>query len=153
MGFPRSHWKRLSGLVPRYAPAVSPWLRRRPSPWPRQPSTHFGRRVLPELELQECAPQPRPYPPDWSGWVSLEGLYDTGFSRTPSCLASRARAVWQYQHDSALSGLLAALTPVPEVELPSASMGLLRQTHGSALSSLHVSKAPRGAQCHPPTFD
>ena len=36
----------------------------------------------------------------------VEGLYGTGSSRAPSCLAHRTRPVWQYQTVPTLSGLL-----------------------------------------------
>jgi hypothetical protein len=38
--------------------------------------------------------------------VSLEGLHNAGFSRTPFRLASQAQAVWQYRPVPSLSGLL-----------------------------------------------
>jgi hypothetical protein len=53
--------------------------------------------------------------------VSLEGRNNTGFSRTPSHLASRTRTVWQCRPVPALSGLLPTLTRVPGIRLPPAS--------------------------------
>src|ERR671923_50995 len=44
---------------------------------------------------------------------ALEGRSDTGSSRMPLRLASRARTIWQYWHASSLSGPLSTLTPVP----------------------------------------
>jgi len=43
---------------------------------------------------------------------SLERLYDTGSSRTPSDLACRTRAIWRYWPVPSLSGLL-PLSPAP----------------------------------------
>jgi hypothetical protein len=48
---------------------------------------------------------PGPYPPDLSRWNSY-GALTTDFSRAPSRLACRTRAVWQYRHVPSLSGLL-----------------------------------------------
>ncbi len=65
--------------------------------------------------------RPSPCPPD-SGLVgALEGRSDTGSSRMPLRLASRARTIWQFWYDSSLSGLLSTLAPVPGIRLPSAS--------------------------------
>jgi hypothetical protein len=65
--------------------------------------------------------RPSPCPPG-SGLVgALEGRSDTGSSRTPLRLASRARTIWQFWHDSSLSGPLSTLTPVSGIGLPSAS--------------------------------
>ncbi len=117
--FPRSPWQRSTGLVPSYAPAASPWIRRRLSPWP--PSRRHQPRAEFSPPKRGCAPQPSPYPPGWSWWFSLEGLSSAGSSRTPSCVACRTRTIWQCWCVPALSGLLSALTPVPEIGLPSAS--------------------------------
>ncbi len=64
----------------------------------------------------------------------LDGALDTGFSRTPSRLASRTRAVWQYQPVPALSGLLPTLPGVPRLRLLPSFTGLLRQPGGEGLS-------------------
>ena len=52
---------------------------------------------------------------------ALEGRSNTGSSRIPLRLASRARTIWQFWYDSSLSGPLSTLTPVPGIRLPSAS--------------------------------
>ena len=74
--FPRSLLNRSTGSVPNYAPAASPRLRRRPSPWPP------GGRYQPAWEFpvpkHRCAQQPSPYPSGSSWWVSLEGLSNAG---------------------------------------------------------------------------
>src|SRR5690606_13669301 len=69
----------------------------------------------------ECAVRPSPCPPGSGLAGSLEGRADTGSSRMPRRLASRARTIWQYWYSSSLSGPLPALTPVPAIRLPSAS--------------------------------
>ena len=89
---------------PAPAPVASPRLRRRPSPWPPR------RRNQPAPELTPPpggghALHPGPYPPDLSRWNSY-GALTADFSRAPSRLACRTRAVWQYRHVPSLSGLL-----------------------------------------------
>jgi hypothetical protein len=66
--------------------------------------------------------RPSPCPPGFGLVGALEGRSDTGFSRIPLRLASRARTIWQFWCDSSLSGLLSTLTPVPGIRLPSASI-------------------------------
>src|SRR5215813_15621298 len=51
-------------------------------------------------------------------------------------LASRTRTVWQYRHVPALSGLLPALTSVPQIKLPPASIRPLRRPKRKGLSPL-----------------
>ncbi len=134
--FPRSLSNRSTGSAPSYAPAASPRLRRRPSPWPP------GRRHNPTQEFPApvgastrcCAAlihQVR-------AAGSLEERFAAGFSRTPFRLACRTRTIWQYWPVPSLSGLLSTLTPVPGFRLPSASVRPLRRAHGGVLSS------PRG---------
>jgi len=65
---------------------------------------------------------------------------------TPSGLASRTQAVWQFRPVSALSGLLPALPSVPWFKLPPASIKLLRQFDGEGLSPSLDDAAPRGAR-------
>jgi hypothetical protein len=77
--------------------------------------------------------------------VSLEGLHNTGFSRTPFCLASRAQTVWQYRPVPSLSGLLPPSPASPGSRCPPASTGLLRQPGGEGLSPPLESTSPRGA--------
>ncbi len=81
----------------------------------------------------------------------LRGFTLTGFSRTPSRLASRTRAVWQCPHVPALSEPLPTLTGVPRIRLLPASSGLPRHPGGGGLSPPPGHTAPRGAQCRPPT--
>jgi hypothetical protein len=68
----RSLLNRSTGSVPSYAPAASPRLRRRLSPWP------LDRRHQSVEEFSEpwvrCALQPSPYPSDLSWWTVLRGV-------------------------------------------------------------------------------
>ena len=68
-GFPRSLFHRSTGEVPNYAPAVSPRLRRSPSPWPPC-RRHRPTREFPAPLRCPCAPQPSPDPSGSSWWVS-----------------------------------------------------------------------------------
>ena len=103
--FPRSPSNRLTGSAPNYAPATSPRLRRRHSPWPpdrrHQPAKEFparrrraGARCSPALIYQVRA------------GGSLEGRSTVGSSRTPSRPASRTQTIWQCWPVPSLSGLL-----------------------------------------------
>ena len=57
----------------------------------------------------------------------LEELSDAGSSRTPFCLASRTRTIWQYWSVPSLSGLLSTLIPCsrgsgcPQLHVPAAT--------------------------------
>ena len=70
-GFPRSLLHRSTGEVSNYAPAVSPRLRRSPSPWPPCRRSRPAREFPAPLRCQ-CAPPPSPDPSGSSWWV-LEG--------------------------------------------------------------------------------
>jgi len=72
---------------------------------------------------------PGPYPPDLSRAL-LTGLQPLIHSRYATGLASRTRAIWQYQRVPALSGLLPTLTGAPRIRLPPASIRPLRQPNG-----------------------
>ena len=88
--------------------------------------------------------QTGPYPPG-SSRRRAYGVYDTGFSRTPSRLARRARTVWQYRPVPSLSGLLPALPGVSRIRLPPASPGRCDRPAVES-SHLHSITAPRGAR-------
>ena len=134
--FPRSLSNRLTGSASSYAPATSPRLRRRPSPRPP------GRRHQPTRGVTHniCCAGVRCYAAlirQVRAAGCLEELSDAGSSRTPFCLTSRTRTIWQYWSVPSLSGLLSALTPVPGFRLPSASTCPLRRTRGGVLSPPH----------------
>ena len=67
--FTRSLLYHSTGEVPNYAPAVSPRLRRRPSPWPPC-RRHQPGREFPAPLWYRYAPQPSPDPSGSSWWVS-----------------------------------------------------------------------------------
>src|SRR3954470_20796857 len=118
--FPRSLSNPSTGSAPSYAPAASPRLRRRPSPWPPR-RRHDPTKEFPPRQHRggaRCSAAPIR---QVRAAGSLEGRSDAGSSRTPFRLACRARTVWQYRSVPSLSGLLSTLPPVPEVRLPSAS--------------------------------
>ena len=134
-------------LASSFAPAASPRLRRRPSPWPphrhakpaTESATHTG---------WPCA-APRPISTRFEPVPRLRS-FNTGSSRIPSDLARRTQPVWQYQTVPALSALLPALPGVSRIRLRSAPARLLRQP-GEEVSHLlrfpapHGAPAPRGA--------
>lgn len=64
------------------------------------------------------APHTDPDPPGFES-VPPNEASSTRFSRIPSRLAHRARTIWQYWHDSTLSGRLATHPAIPRNRLPS----------------------------------
>jgi hypothetical protein len=138
--------------APSFAPAASPQLRRRPSPWP--PHRH----AKPASESthptgRSCA-TPRPLSTRFEPVPRLRS-FTTGSSRMPSDPARRTRPVWQSRIVPALSALLPALPNVSRVGLRSAPTRLLRQPgeevlHLPRLPAPHGAPAPRGAPDHPP---
>ena len=147
--FPRSLLDRWTGSAPSYAPAASPRLRRRPSPWPPG-QRHNPAQEFPAQAGARCSPaQIRQV----RAGGSLEERSAAGSSRTPLRLACRTRTIWQCWPVPSLSGLLSTLTLIPGVRLPSASTDPLRRVGGGALPSPHGQRAPRGARYRPPTAD
>ena len=142
--FPRSLWNPSTGSTPSYAPAASPRLRRRPSPWPPDWRHHPAKEFPPPK--RRCALLPSPDLPGSSWWSRLERRSAAGSSRTPFRLACRTRTIWQCRPVPSLSGLLSTLPLVPGIRLPSASMRPLRRAHGGGLSPPQGSRAPRGAR-------
>ena len=132
---------------PAPAPAASPRLRRRPSPWP--PHRHAKPATESTTQRWPCT-APRPISTRFEPVPRLRS-FTTGSSRIPSDLARRTRPVWQYQAVPALSALLPALPGVSRIGLRSAPARLLRQP-GEEVSHLlrfpapHGAQAPRGAQ-------
>ena len=78
---------------------------------------------------------PGPYPPDLSQAL-VTRLQPLIHFRYATGLASRTRTAWQYRHVPALSGLLPALTSVPQIKLPPASIRPLRRPKRKGLSPL-----------------
>ena len=66
---------------------------------------------------------PGPYPPDLKPAPDLRGVHHWFARTTPSGLARRARAVWQSQHDPALSGLLPPAPASPGPGFPQLQSG------------------------------
>jgi hypothetical protein len=129
------------GLAPNSAPAASPRLRRRPSPWPphrhRIPATESTAQ-----HARSCATS-RPISTRFESVTRLRG-FSTGSSRIPSDLARRTRPAWQSQTVPALSALLTALPSVSWIRLRSAPTRLLRQPSEEAFHLPRFS-APHGA--------
>ena len=94
--FPRSLPNRSTGSAPNYAPATSPPLRRRHSPWPPESATSTDQRVTAH---NNCCVSVRCYAApirQVRAAGSLEELSDAGSSRTPFCPTCRTRTIWQY---------------------------------------------------------
>ncbi len=131
---------RLTGLASSSAPAASPRLRRRPSPWPphrhRKPATK-------STTLKRSCAAPRPISARFEPVTRLRS-FTTGSSRIPSDLARRTRPIWQSQTVPALSALLPALPGVSRIRLRPAPTRLLRQPSEEALHLLRF-PAPHGA--------
>src|SRR5215212_9601580 len=92
---------RSTGEVSGFAPAVSSWLRRRPSPRPAGPSTSHRSDSSPPApaawraaETGRYAPLSSPYPPG-SSWSTIKRRYNTGSLRIPSRLAHQTRPIRQ----------------------------------------------------------
>ena len=134
-------------LASSFAPAASPRLRRRPSPWP--PHRHAKPASESATRTGWPCTAPRPISTRFEPVQRLRS-FTTGSSRIPSDLARRTRPVWQYQTVPALSALLPALPGVSRIRLRSAPTRLLRQP-GEEVSHLlrfpapHGAPAPRGA--------
>ena len=149
--FPRSVSNRSTGSAPNYAPATSPRLRRRPTPWPPESATSTDQRVTAH---NNCCAGVRCYAAlirQVRAAGSLEKLSVAGSSRTPFCLGCRTRTIWRYWSVPSLSGLLSTLTPrsrgsgCPQLHVPAAT----RRDGG--LPPPHGWKTPRGASGRLPT--
>ena len=128
-------------LVPSFAPAASPRLRRRHSPWP--PHRHAKPATKSTVHPGRSRTAPRPISTRFEPVPRLRS-FRTGSSRIPSDLARRTQPVWQYQAVPALSALLPTLTGISRIRLRSAPTRLLRQP-GEEVSHLLRSSAPHGA--------
>ncbi len=118
--FPRSLHADQRVRRPAVIPAASPRLRRRPSPWPSDRTLSARAEVGRHALSSGRALHPGPHPPGSSRFIAY-GTSALVPVRTPSRLASRTRAIWQYWHVPSLSGLLPALTGTLQVRLPPAS--------------------------------
>jgi hypothetical protein len=134
-------------LAPSFAPAASPWLRRRPSPWP--PHQHAKPASESAAHIRQPRTAPRPISTRFEPVPRLRS-FTALVPLMPSDLARRTRPVWQYQAVPALSALLPALPGISRIGLRSAPTGLLRQpgeedSHLLRLTAPHGAPAPRGA--------
>jgi hypothetical protein len=108
------------GPAPSFAPAASPRLRRRPSPWP--PHRHAKPASESTHPTGKSCATPRPLSTRFEPVPRLRS-FTTGSSRMPSDPARRTRPVWQSRIVPALSALLPALPDVSRVRLRSAPPG------------------------------
>jgi hypothetical protein len=110
---------RSTGAAPSFSPAASPRVRRRPSPWPpRQPrNTDAG---VAHPSGQACT-APRPTSARLEPMPRLRGFSHWFAFTTPSRLACRTQAVWQYRPVPSLSGLLPPAPCASRTRLPPAS--------------------------------
>ena len=119
--FPRSLPNRSTGSAPSYAPAASPRLRRRPSPWPPDRRHHPAREFPDRPRSWPCRSGARCNPAQIrqvGAGGSLEGRSAAGSSRTPFRLAGRTRAIWRCRPVPSLSGLLPLSSASPESSCP-----------------------------------
>ena len=134
---------RLTGEVPSFAPAVSPRVRRRPSPWPphrhsepaSESTTHKWWSCTADRPIStrlEPASRLRSFP----RW------FTTAF--TPSRLACRTRAVWRCRPVPALSGLLPPSPASPGSGCPQLQRPAATGPRWSPFTSTRY-MAPRGA--------
>ena len=134
--------------APSFAPAASPRLRRRPSPWP--PHRHAKSASKSTHPTGRSCTAPQPLSTRFEPVPRLRS-FTTGSSRMPSDPARRTRPVWQSRIVPALSALLPALPDASRVGLRSAPTKLLRQPdeevlHLPRLPAPHGAPAPRGAR-------
>jgi hypothetical protein len=138
---------RLISPASSFAPAASPRLRRRLSPWP--PHRHAKPASESARPMSGPCTATRPISTRFEPVPRLRS-FATGSSRMPSDLACRTRPVWQSRAAPALSALLPALTGVSRIGLRSAPTGPLRRPgkevlHLLRFSAPHGAQAPRGA--------
>jgi hypothetical protein len=138
---------RLISPASSFAPAASPRLRRRLSPWP--PHRHAKSASESARSVNGPCTATRPISARFEPVPRLRS-FATGSSRMPSDLARRTRPVWQFQAVPALSALLPTLPGVSRVGLRSAPTGPLRRPGEEVLHLLrftapHGAPAPRGA--------
>jgi hypothetical protein len=105
--FPRSPQIPSTGSAPSYGPAaIHEYAADLPRDHPASRVHHSGRVPRRRTRSTSEFAAAQPTSARFELVVSLEGLHNAGFSRTPFCLASQAQAVWQYQPVPSLSGLL-----------------------------------------------
>jgi hypothetical protein len=131
---------------PSSAPAASPRLRRRPSPWPpgRHPHARLGV-PRPRNEGKRVRAAPGPYPPDLSQ-QAFKGRDDAGSSRTPLRHARRTHTIWQYWRVPASSGLLPPSPALPGSGCPQLRRPAATGSAADGLSPPLESSAPHGAR-------
>ncbi|PKV76451.1 hypothetical protein ATK86_7374 [Nocardia fluminea] len=119
--FPRS-LLHLGKEVASFAPAASPRLRPRLSPWPPHQTRQSVKGVPRSTNSDRRCTASQSISTELESWhPELEELYDTGSSRPPLSHAHRTRTIRRYWHVPTLSGLLSALPGVSRIRLPSAT--------------------------------
>src|SRR5664279_3399731 len=103
-------WNRSARSAPSSAPAASPWLRRRHSPWPLARRRKPVSESTPAKERRSCTAT-RPISTRFEPVTRLQS-FTTGSSRVPSGLACRTQLVWQSRAAPSLSALLPS-SPAP----------------------------------------
>jgi hypothetical protein len=103
--FPRSPHDRSTSEVPNSCPGSIATVTPQTFTVASSPTKPTGTGVDPAHTGDSHALRPGPYPPDLSRWNSY-GALTADFSRAPSHLACRTRAVWQCQRVPSLSELL-----------------------------------------------
>ena len=104
---------RLTGEVPSFSPATSPWVRRRHSPRPLLRWVSHLPRVAVGSYIRPRALRTNPYPPGL-GWRAAKGGSITGSLRvTPFRLACQTWSVWRCHSTLSLSRLLPPSPALP----------------------------------------
>ena len=112
--------RRLSKEEPGYTPAASPRPRRRPSPWPPEPTVVIGSEVAhPRVRWTRTAPSPDPSGSSW--WDILGGFTHRFLAYSFSSCSPGPPPSDGAGHAPALSGPLATRTGTSRIGLPSAS--------------------------------
>ena len=105
---------------PGYTPAASPRLRRRPSPWPPEP-TNVASPEVAHPEVRQARTAPSPDPPGSSWWDTLGGFTHRFLAYSFSSCSPDPPPSDGAGHAPALSGPLATLTGTSRIGLPPAS--------------------------------
>ena len=137
---------RLTGEVPSFAPAVSPRVRRRPSPWPPHQHSEPASESTTHKWWSCTADRPvstRLEPA--SRLRSFPRWFKTAF--TPSRLTCRTRVVWRCRPVPALSGLLPPSPASPGSGCPQLQRPAATGPRWSPFTSTRY-MAPRGAPEH-----
>jgi hypothetical protein len=127
---------------PGCVPAASPRVRRRHFPWPTGAAIIHRPGSSRRFRKRRDAPRPAQIRQVRAGGP-VEGRNNAGSSRTPFRHARRTRAIWQYWHVPALSGLLPPSPAPPGSGCPQLHQPAATGQRRRSLTSTRTSSASR----------